>query len=335
MSRNTSNSGKIKGSKKNKVIKRESNVNEETKRRLIIKGSKCKENIQVLLKDLVKLFPKTYTKIVTGISKGELIVTPWEDQIKMERLAYKHGAAISIFANSSKKHPFRLIFTRYYDSNIMEMYEFNVLSHRGIFTNIDLPKYGSKPIVICQGSPFESNEVYKSLRNMFLDLFSGPILRGSKVSLKGFDHLVLITAYELNEEKVKSDSIVSNRNESNIVIDIRNYVINLGKKESSDLTYFYSDEKLIQNGSPRASITQIGLKIKMELIRHKTPEKSMLKSALAIPNEIKVKKIKNIKTNVMGETVGKIHIGKQDLSMLNTPHASVLSRINKGNNEQH
>ncbi|KAH8738717.1 hypothetical protein FG386_000508 [Cryptosporidium ryanae] len=331
MSKSTSSSGKIKGSKKNKVIKRESSVNEETKRRLIIKGSKCKENIQLLLKDLVKLFPKMYTKIVGGISKGELITTPWEDQIKMERLAYKHGAAMSIFANSSKKHPFRLIFTRYYDCNIMEMYEFNVLNYRGMFSNLDLPKYGSKPIVICQGSPFESNEVYRSLRNMFLDLFSGPIIRGSKISLKGFDHLVLITAYESKKEESKDGNIISKRSESNIRIDIRNYIINLGKKENSDLTYFYSDEKLIQYGSPRASITQIGLKINMELTRHQVPDKSILKSALAVPSEIKSKKVKNVKTNVMGEKVGKIHIGKQDLSELNTPHAGILSRINKSN----
>ncbi|OII72824.1 uncharacterized protein cubi_03694 [Cryptosporidium ubiquitum] len=326
-----SSSGKVKGSNKSMIIKRESQVNEETKRRLIIKGSKCKENIQSLLKDLFKIFPRAYTKIVRGITKGELITSPWVDFHKMEQLSYKHGSSISIFANSSKKHPFRLIFTRYYDSHILDMYEFNVLNYKGISPIVELPKYGSKPIVICQGAPFESDDVYKSMRAMFFDTFSGPIVRGSKLFLKGFDHLILITAYESKTEKNTDHSSIIGLQDSKIYIDIRSYLIHLNKptEHIPNESLIKSDQSLILNGSPRAILSEIGLQIKMELVKHQIPDKSLLKSAMMIPREIKPKKVKNITTNVLGESIGRIHVGKQDLSTLNTPHANILSKINR------
>ncbi|KAK9171162.1 Brix domain containing protein [Cryptosporidium meleagridis] len=326
-----SSSGKIKGSKKSLVIKRESQVNEETKRRLIIKGSKCKGNIQNLLKDLYKIFPKAYTKIVRGITKGEVIISPWVDPHKMEQLSYKHGSSISIFANSSKKHPFRLIFTRYYDSHILDMYEFNVLNYRGISPNMELPKYGSKPIVICQGAPFESDDVYKSIRTMFFDTFSGPIVRGSKLFIKGFDHLILVTAYEADNEEINKQSTIIGSVNSKIYIDIRSFLIRLNRPSEqvpSELL-IKSDQNLVLNGSPRVVLSEIGLQIKMELVKHQIPDKSILKLATTVPREIKPKKIKNVTTNVLGESIGRIHVGKQDLSTLNTPHAGILSKINR------
>ncbi|KAJ1606019.1 hypothetical protein OJ253_2905 [Cryptosporidium canis] len=326
-----SSSGKVKGSRKSVIIRRESQVNEETKRRLIIKGSKCKENIQNLLKDLYKIFPRSYTKIVRGITKGETITSPWIDPHKMEQLSYKHGSSISIFANSSKKHPFRLIFTRYYDSHILDMYEFNVLSYRGISPDVELPKYGSKPIVICQGAPFESDDVFKSVRAMFFDTFSGPIVRGSKLFLKGFDHLFLITAYESKAESGESASSIIGPSDSKIYIDMRSYLIHLNRpgKHVPEEQLLKSDQDLVLNGSPRAIISDIGLHIKMELIQHQTPDKSVLKSATLIPREIKPKKVKNVTTNVLGESIGRIHVGRQDLSELNTPHAGILSKISR------
>lgn len=330
---NKSSSGKVKGSRKSVIIKRESQVNEETKRRLIIKGSKCKENIQDLLKDLYKIFPKTYTKIVRGITKGEIITSPWIDPHKMEQLSYKHGSSISVFANSSKKHPFRLIFTRYYDSHILDMYEFNVLHYRGISPDVELPKYGSKPIVICQGAPFESDDVYKSVRAMFFDTFSGPIVRGTKLFLKGFDHLILVTAYESKAEKSgeESSSIIGSL-DSKVYFDIRSYLIQLNRPKEQGVRkelFIESDQNLTLNGSPRAVILEIGFRVKMELVKHQTPDKNVLKSAMMVPREIKPKKVKNVTTNVLGESVGRIHVGKQDLSTLNTPHAGILSKISR------
>ncbi|KAF7458804.1 BRIX domain-containing protein [Cryptosporidium felis] len=335
-----SSSKKVKGSKKSIIIKRESQVNEETKRRLLIKGSKCKESIQGLLRDFYKIFPKTHTKIVRGITRGDLIISPWVNPQKMEELSYKHGSSISIFANSSKKHPFRLIFTRFYDSHILDMYEFNVLDYKGIIPGTELPKYGSKPIVICQGAPFESSEVYKSIRNMLFDSFSGPIVRGSRVFPRGFDHLILITAYEPKLEKREgsgdsdSHSIVGSI-ESKVYIQIKSYSIHLNKqpKNVAPELLYKAEEGLISNGAPRALISEIGLEINMELTRYQMPNKDVLKSALMVPKEIKPKKIKNVSTNALGESIGRIHVGKQDLSTLNTPHAGVLTKINKSKTE--
>ncbi|OII77969.1 BRIX domain-containing protein [Cryptosporidium andersoni] len=317
-------SKKLKGSKRKFAVKREGLVHEETKCRLLIKGLKCKENVQNLLRDIYKLFPRTYTKMVRGISRGDVINSPWDDMMKMEQLAHKHGAGISIYANSSKKRPFRLVFTRYYDGHVLDMYEFNVLSYIPLSINgkLGLPKYGSKPLVISQGAIFEINNVYKNLRNMLLDIFSGYSCRGSKIYLKGIDHLIVVSAIE-DENKIKQSS---GDQESHIIIDIRNYAILMNSKEDI-VGEIRSDANLIQSGVPHISLIPLDFNLKLKITKYKLAEKLTLKAALAVPKEVKPKVTKNISTNILGETVGRIHVGKQDLSNLNTPHASISSSI--------
>lgn len=44
----------------------------------------------------------------------------------------------------------------------------------------------------------------------------------------------------------------------------------------------------------------------------------MLKEAMKVPKEVKPKPVKNIITDAVGKTIGRIHVGKQDFSKIVT-----------------
>lgn len=73
---------------------------------------------------------------------------------------------------------------------------------------------GSKPLLLFMGDQWESDNLYKSIQNLFIDFFRGD--KATKLSLKGVDHAlgftcidgkIHIRAYNLGYQK--SDSKVS------------------------------------------------------------------------------------------------------------------------------
>ena len=74
---------------------------------------------------------------------------------------------------------------------------------------------GSKPLLLFMGDQWESDNLYKSIQNLFIDFFRGD--KADKLSLKGVDHAlgftcidgkIHIRAYNLGYQK--SDSKVPN-----------------------------------------------------------------------------------------------------------------------------
>jgi len=64
----------------------------------------------------------------------------------------------------------------------------------------------------------------------------------------------------------------------------------------------------------------------MTMRRTKFGSSDLLKSSLAIPKELKKKKEKNLKTNVFGEHLGRIHMPSQDINKLQTRKMKGLKR---------
>lgn len=60
--------------------------------------------------------------------------------------------------------------------------------------------------------------------------------------------------------------------------------------------------------------------------RSQQPEEAVLKEALKKPRVGEEKTKKNISTDIMGDKLGRIHLGKQDLSDLQTRKMKALKR---------
>jgi ribosome production factor 2 len=158
------------------------------------------------------------------------------------------------------------------------MAEFGISNFIGI-NDVDGYKkgIGSKPLLLFHGEQWESDATYSKLQNLFVDLFRGDC--PDKVALKGIDHVL-------------SFNIIDG------VISFRAYTVSMKK----------SGTKV-----PDALLQTMGPSFDLTLRRHNFAHNDLWNIAVKKPKQLKFEKKKNIKRTDLGETLGRIHIEKQDL----------------------
>jgi ribosome production factor 2 len=70
----------------------------------------------------------------------------------------------------------------------------------------------------------------------------------------------------------------------------------------------------------------MGPSIDMKIGRTRFASDQLMKLALKMPKELDPKKIKNISTNALGETTGRIHMQKQDFDSLQSRKVKALKK---------
>jgi len=272
------------------IKKREGQPVEDAKTALILSGNRATHECQTLLKDLHRVRTP-----LTQLFSRKHDMHPFENIDKLESLCGKSGHGLFAFGSSSKKRPFRLILGRLFDQQMLDMQEFSVKDFKSIqsFNKQDC-MLGSKPLVLFQGSTFESDEQMKRSRSLLLDYFSGP--RPQRVMLQGLDQVVVCSAAEGNPPAAAS--------------------------AAKSITVKRFRLKMAKSGSrlPRVELEEIGPSFKMELDRTKDPDRERWKQAIKVPKEVKVLKVKNIKKDYMGKRRARIHLGKQDFDQIHTVH---------------
>lgn len=161
------------------------------------------------------------------------------------------------------------------------------------------PMIGLKPMISFHGTVFESpNQTkYTLAKSLLLDFFRGQ--ETSEVDVSGLQYLISISATEEEEGQPPPQ------------IHLRFYLIKTKR----------SGQKL-----PRVEVEEMGPRIDFRVGREQFPDADMLKEALKKPKGTEPKTKKNIETDIMGDKVGKIHIGKQDFSALQTRKMKGLKR---------
>jgi len=159
---------------------------------------------------------------------------------------------------------------------------------------------GLKPLIVFSGTPFESpvtNE-YTLAKNFFTDYFKGE--PADKVDVEGLQYIVSISARDsVDGEEIKPK------------IHLRVYLIKTKR----------SGQKL-----PRVEVEEMGPRMDFRVGRVKEADESMLKEALRRARTSAERPKKNISTDIMGDKLGRIHIGKQDLKELQTRKMKGLKR---------
>lgn len=159
---------------------------------------------------------------------------------------------------------------------------------------------GLRPMMLFSGTAFESpvaNE-YTMVKSMLIDLFKGDST-SDKIDVEGLQYIVSVTA----EEPVGDDSVKP-------AIHLRIYLISTKR----------SGQRL-----PRVEVEEMGPRIDFRVGRMQEPDEAVLKEAMKTAKvEEKVKK--NVTTDTMGDKIGRIHLGRQDLSELQTRKMKGLKR---------
>eukprot|EP01091_Cochliopodium_minus_P015223 TRINITY_DN5350_c0_g1_i1.p1 TRINITY_DN5350_c0_g1~~TRINITY_DN5350_c0_g1_i1.p1 ORF type:complete len:311 (-),score=102.29 TRINITY_DN5350_c0_g1_i1:25-957(-) len=256
---------------------REPKIYENVKRAMFIKGHNSSQILNDLMKDLNQLKKPDVVKL----SKKNKIL-PFEDETQLEFLSRKNDSSLFMLGNHTKKRPHNLTIGRLYDYHVLDLIELGIENYKGVkeFESKNHPKEGMKPCFVFCGPEWENNEKYSPLRSLFIDFFRGK--PSELINLDGLEHVIICTV--VNE-----------------VIHFRHYSILL-KKSGSIL--------------PRVELEEIGPSFDMKIRRTKFASEDLLKETIKLPPTITPKPIKNIEKNTFGETIGRIHVQKEDISQI-------------------
>ncbi|KAI1417017.1 Brix-domain-containing protein [Hypoxylon sp. FL1857] len=283
---------------KRALEKKAPKVVENPKTALFLRGTTCSQVVQDALTDLYSLrqpLAKKFTK--------KNAIHPFEDPASLEFFSEKNDTSLLVFGSSSKKRPHTLTLARTFASKILDMLELHLdpESYRRI-SQFKGRKFavGLRPMMLFSGTAFESpvaNE-YTMAKSMLIDLFKGDT-SSDKIDVEGLQYIVSVSADEPVGDAVKP------------AIHLRIYLISTKR----------SGQRL-----PRVEVEEMGPRMDFRVGRMQEPEEAVLKEAMKQPKVGEEKTKKNVTTDTLGDKIGRIHLGRQDLSELQTRKMKGLKR---------
>lgn len=265
---------------------------------LFLRYSTCSEVLLLVLADLYAL----KRPLAVKFSKKNTI-HPFEDPSSLEFFSEKNDASMMVYASHSKKRPHCLTFVRFFAFKVLDMVEMTVEADTmRTLTQFKNAKaaVGLKPLLSFSGSAFESptSNAYTLAKSVFLDLFKGPDVQN--IDVEGLQYMIHFSVDEEESAEAKP------------MIHMRCYLIRTERNPQSTI--------------PRVEVEEMGPRIDFRMGRVKEADPDMLKEAMRKPKGQEAKTKKNVETDIIGDKVGRIHLGKQDLGQLQTRKMKGLKR---------
>ncbi|KZF23817.1 Brix-domain-containing protein [Xylona heveae TC161] len=282
---------------KRALEKKAPQVHENPKKCLFLRGTSCSEIVQLAMTDLYSL---KRTLSVRFTKKNA--IHPFEDVSSLEFFSEKNDCSLMVFGAHSKKRAHCMTLVRLFNYKVLDMLElylepdsFRTLAQ---FKNKKCA-VGLKPLMVFSGTPFDSPtpNAYTLAKSVFTDFFRGE--ETQTVDVEGLQYMVSISAGEEVDGQPPPK------------IHLRVYLIRTKR----------SGQKL-----PRVEIEEMGPRMDFRVGRVKEADESMMKDALRKPKGLEPKSKKNVETDIVGDKVGRIHLGKQDLGELQTRKMKGLKR---------
>lgn len=262
---------------------------ENTKSALFIPGQTSNKALHDIFVDL-SAYKKPYMKRFNR--KND--IKPFEDFSNLEFLSEKNDSSILILSTNSKKRRNNLTFVRTFNYKIYDMIELSVLDNFKLLSDFKKMtiNVGIKPMFSFQGSEFDSHPVYQHIKSLFIDMFHGEDTKLQDVA--GLQHIISLTI----AGEVADDSLPN--------VLFRVYKLKTYRSEQGGI-------KL-----PRVELEEIGPRLDFKIGRVHEPSSEMVKDAFKRAKQLERKTVKNVEYDSLGDKVGTVHMGKQDLSHLQT-----------------
>lgn len=274
---------------KRALLQREPKVVENPKNSLLIRGMSTSQTVNTVLGDLHKL-RQPLSKHLTKKTDCH----PFENNASLEFLCQKNDASLFVMASHNKKRPDNLVFGRTYDGHVLDMLEFGVEKFQPIdsFKGVEQPMLGSKPCMYFAGNQWESSEALETTKSLLLDFFRG--VEAKQINMSGLDHVITVMIHDSK-------------------ILLRHYRIRYMKRVTK------TGEKAVQ-------LQECGPSLTLTPRRTAIASAELRKAAVRQPRTTAPVVEKNVSTNVFGETMGRLHMEKQDLNKLQTRKMKGLKR---------
>lgn len=265
---------------------------------LFLRGTTCSQVVQDALTDLSTLKAPLFKRFT---KKND--VHPFVDATSLEFFSERNDCSLLVFGSSSKKRGHAITLVRCFGHKVLDMLELSLdpESFRTIaqFPNKNKVPYGLKPLLCFSGTVWDNPTTteYTLAKSIFTDFFKGE--PSDKIDVEGLQYMICISA----EDEVEG--------EPKPVIHLRSYLIKTKR----------SGQRL-----PRVEVEEMGPRMDFRVGRMKEPEEAMLKEAMKRAKTTEEKPKKNISTDIIGDKVGRIHLGKQNLKDLQTRKMKGLKR---------
>ncbi|TPX07634.1 uncharacterized protein E0L32_010733 [Thyridium curvatum] len=278
---------------KRALEKRDPKAVENPKNALFLRGTSCSQVCQDAMSDLHSMrmpLAKKFTK--------NNPIHPFEDASSLEFFSNKNDCSLLVFGNSSKKRPHCLTLCRTFDYKILDMLELYLDpdTYRRM-SQFKTEKFavGLRPLLVFAGPAFESpvrNE-WTTAKSLLVDFFRGDS-SADKIDVEGLRYVVAATA-----------------DEEASALRLRAYLVRTRR----------SGQRL-----PRVELEEMGPRMDFRLGRLREPDEAALKEAMRRARTSEERPKKNTSTDIVGDKMGRIHMGKQDLGKLQTRKMKGLKR---------
>ncbi|XP_033335588.1 ribosome production factor 2-like protein Non3 [Megalopta genalis] len=263
---------------KRAILKREPKLVEDVKETLCFKGKNTSQIVVDFMKDLYNL-----KKPNAQIMQKKNDILPFEDITLIEKFAVKYNAPLFMIALHNKKRPHNIVMGRMYENTLLDMAEFGIENYKSLNDfKVSKISEGLKPLLVFNGELFENNYELDRIKNLFVDMFQREVVEN--IRLQGLEHVLSFTAVENK-------------------ILLRSYRVLL-KKSNSRI--------------PRIELEEIGPRADLICRRTKLASADLFKKACKKPKELKIKKKKNLSKDNLGSTFGRVHVGAQNITSIQT-----------------
>lgn len=218
-------------------------------------------------------------------------ILPFEDITPVEFYSNRSDASLFMFGSNTKKRPNNLIMGRMFDWKLLDMLEFgvsNFVSSKEF--NQGSQTVGSKPMFVLAGEAFQTEEVYRTAANLFVDFFRGQVV--DKINIQGLDHVIQLTV-------------------NDGVIHFSHYSVKL-KKSGTQV--------------PNINLVEIGPSMDLTIRRTKLASEDLRKESLRSPAQLNPTKKKNISKSGLNDTLGRLHVPNQGIDKIVTHKPRGLKR---------
>ena len=281
----------------------EPQLREGAKKTLLLKGIKCSNAMGNLLKDM-RAMQAPNAKLLT--KKNAIVAFDTEGQHPLEFLTTKNDCNLFALASTNKKRPNNLVLGRTFDHQVLDMVEVGILRFKSIHDyGGSTPKksIGSKPLMLFLGDLWQQDSNCQKMQNLLIDFYRGDLIE--KLVVSGLDHLITFVA----SQHPKTEQLVIHQH-----------------------TYFCKLKKDPTNPSSKTPVpylTPCGPDMTMMIRRTQFASPDLWKASLKQPQALKKKKVKNHSTNIFGETIGRLHLEKQDVDKMGGRKSKALRRAEK------
>ena len=280
-------------------------LKEDGKSTLLFKGIRCNNAMAQVLQELraiqapaAKLLSKT----------NQITAFDADGQQSVEFLATKNDCALFALASHNKKRPNNLVMGRTFDRQVLDMVELGIdrfkSSLKDFGGSVPKKRIGSKPLMLFVGDLWQAELDYKNLQNLLTDFYRGQVV--DKLVATGVDHLMVFTIC---------------RADNTTRIHQRTYFCKLKKNPNN-------------SKAPFPYLESCGPDLDFRLRRSQWADTDLYKASRRQPESARKKKSKNQSTNLFGETIGRLHLERQNLDQRGGRKSKALRRAEKAAAEE-